>query len=105
MDLGFVSAPIGYNNYYYLQLSLKNTGTLPITQIFVSINSVQLSMSFSYLNTTVNANSPLPSYQTATGNQHVTPPINSGGMYSLVIQALVTNGTVYTYQTTITAHL
>jgi len=99
MDLGT------YAGSYYLQLSLKNTGTSPITEIFVTLNSVQIPMTFTYLNRTVNADTPLPLYQTATGRQDVSPPINNLGTYSLIIQALATNGTVYNYQTTITAHV
>ena len=90
---------------YYLELSLKNTETLPITQIFVSLNSVQIPMTFTYLNTTVSVASPLPSYQTAIGVHDVTPPVTHPGTYPLVIQAITTNGTIYTYQTTITSHV
>lgn len=93
------------NGNYYLELSLKNTGTVPITQIYITLNSVQIAMTFTYLNTTVNAASPLPSYQTAIGLQDVTPPVSHPGTYPLVIQAITTNGTIYTYQTTITSHV
>jgi multidrug efflux pump subunit AcrA (membrane-fusion protein) len=96
---------LGYAGSYYLQLSLKNTGTSPITQVFVTLNSVQIPMTFTYLNATVNADTPLPSYQTATGRQNVSPPIMQLGTYPLIIQAIATNGTVYNYQTTITAHI
>jgi hypothetical protein len=104
MDLGWEGQDLNHGNYF-LQLSLKNTETLPITQIYVSLESVQIPMVFTYLNTTVNGDSPLPSYQTATGIQDVTPPIGNPGTYSLVIQAITNNGTIYTYQTTITSHV
>jgi hypothetical protein len=105
MDLGFVGPDLNNGNYF-LQLSLKNTGTVPISQIYVTINSVQISMIFTYLNTTVSAASPLPSYQTATGIQDATPPVfHDGDTFPLVIQAIATNGTIYTYQTTITSHV
>jgi chaperonin cofactor prefoldin len=104
MDLGYVG-PYGSGGAYFLQLSLKNTGTVPITQIFVTLDSVQITMTFTYLNTTVSADAPLPSYQTTTGSQNVTPPISGVGTYPLIIQALATNGTIYTYQTTITGHV
>jgi cell division protein FtsL len=103
MDLGYVG-PLNQGSYF-LQLSLQNTGTVPITQIFVTLDSVQIPMTFTYLNTTVNEVSPLPSYQTATGRQDVSPPISGVGPYSLIIQAIATNGTVYNYQTTITAYI
>ena len=103
-DLGYVGPDLN-NGAYYLQLSLKNTGTVPITQVYVTLNSIQIAMTFTYLNTTVSATSPLPSYQTATGRQNVSPPIYSSGTYSLLVQALATNGTIYTYQTTITSHV
>jgi hypothetical protein len=104
MDLGYVGPTYG-GGAYFLQLSLKNTGTVPITQIFITLYSTQISMAFTYLNTTVSAGAPLPSYQTATGVQNVTPPITNPGTYPLIIQALATNGTIYTYQTTITSHV
>ena len=104
MDLHYVG-PTGSPSYYFLQLSLKNTGTVPITQIFVTLNSVQIPMTFTYLNSTISVNTPLPSYQTTNGGQNVTPPINNIGTYPLIIQALATNSTIYTYQTTITAHV
>lgn len=104
MDLGYVG-PQYSGGAYFLQLSLKNTGTLPITQIFVTLYSTQIQMDFTYLNTTVSADTPLPSYQTATGIQNVSPPITSVGTYPLIIQALATNGTIYTYETTITSHV
>src|SRR3990170_713758 len=97
-DLGWVGPDLN-NGAYYLQLSLKNTGTVPVTQVYVTLNSVQITMTFTYLNTTVSAVSPLPSYQTATGRQNVSPTINHPGTYPLIIQALATNGTIYTYQT------
>jgi peptidoglycan hydrolase CwlO-like protein len=103
MDLHYV-APPGSPSYYFLQLSLKNNGTIPITQILVTLNSIQIPMTFTYLNSTISTDTPLPSYQTTTGSQHVTPPILNVGTYPLVIQASTNNGTVYTYQTTITAH-
>lgn len=102
-DLVYVG-PYVDGGSYFLSLSLKNTGPVPITQIFVIINSVQVTMPFTYLNTTVSANDPLPSYQSATGRQNVTPPVTHSITYPLIIQALATNGTTYTYQTTITAH-
>jgi hypothetical protein len=88
-----------------LQLSLKNTGPVPITQIFITLNSVQIPMTFNYLNSTVSTSTPLPAFQTANGGLNVTPPINGVGTYPLVIQALATNGTIYTYQITITSHV
>jgi uncharacterized phage infection (PIP) family protein YhgE len=104
MDLHYV-APTGQPSYYFLQLSLKNTGNVPITQIFVTINSVQVSMPFTYLNSTISTTTPLPAYQTTNGGLNVTPPINNVGTYPLVIQAVATNSTIYTYQTTINAHV
>ena len=104
MDLGWVGQDLNNGNYF-LQLSLKNTGTVPITQIYVTINSVQIPMTFTYLNTTVNVASPLPSYQTAIGLQDATPPVLHTDTYPLVIQAIANNGTIYTYQTTITSHI
>ncbi len=104
MDLGYIGATL-YGGAYFLQLSLKNTGSVPITQIFVTLASVQITMSFTYLNTTVSADTPLPSYQTAIGLKNVTPPITNKGTYPLIIQAIATNGTIYTYQTTINAHI
>lgn len=100
MDLHYV-APTGSPSYYFLQLSLKNTGPIPVTQIFVTINSQKLTMPFTYLDSTVSASTPLPAYQTATGNKDVTPPVNWAGTYPIVIQAVANNGTIYTYQTTI----
>jgi hypothetical protein len=70
MDLGYVG-PAYSGGAYFLQLSLKNTGTVPITQIFVTLYSTQIPMAFTYLNTTVSAGAPLPSYQTTTGIQNV----------------------------------
>jgi very-short-patch-repair endonuclease len=93
-----------YSGSYYLQLSLQNTGASPITQIFVTLNSVQIPMNFTYLDTTVNADTPLPPYQTATGRENVSPAIPAITTYPLIIQAKATNGTVYNYNTTITAH-
>lgn len=104
MDLDWEGQDLNHGNYY-LELSLKNTGSLPITQIYVSLNSVQIAMTFTYLNTTVNVASPLPSYQTTIGIQDVSPPVGHPGTYPLVIQAITTNGTIYTYQTTITSHV
>ena len=105
MDLGWVG-PDYNNGNYFLQLSLKNTGAVPITQIFVTIDSVQLGMIFIYLNNTVNAVTPLPPYETATGIQDATPPAGHiDETYPLLIQAIAANGTIYTYQTTITSHV
>lgn len=104
MDLGWEGPDVNHGDYF-LQLSLKNTETLPITQIYVTLDSVQIPMAFTYLNTTVNVAAPLPSYQTATGIQDVTPPIVHPGTYPLVIQAIANNGTIYTYQTSITSHV
>ncbi len=104
MDLGWVGPTLNDGNYF-LQLSLKNTGTVPINQIYVTINSVQIAMTFTYLNTTVNAVTPLPPYETATGIQDATPPVIHTETYPLLIQAIATNGTIYTYQTTITSHV
>jgi chaperonin cofactor prefoldin len=103
MDLGYVG-PVNFGDYY-LQLSLQNTGASPIAQIFVTLSSVQIPMNFTYLDTIVDTDSPLPPYQTATGREDVSPPINGVGTYSLIIQALAANGTVYNYQTNITAHM
>jgi hypothetical protein len=103
-DLGYVGPP-NSGGVYILGLSLKNTGTVPRAQIFVTLATVQISMTFVYLNTTVNAQAPLPPYQVATGSKSVTPPIYDPGTYPLIIQAVTTNGTVYTYQTTITTHV
>jgi uncharacterized phage infection (PIP) family protein YhgE len=99
-DLSYVG-PMYSGGAYWLQLSLKNTETLPITQIYVTINSVAINMPFTYLDGIVSASNPLPAYQTATGKMNVTPPVNNAGTYSLVIQAITNNGIVYTYQTTI----
>jgi chaperonin cofactor prefoldin len=104
MDLGWVGPDLNNGNYF-LQLSLKNTGAVPINQIYVTLNSVQLDMAFTYLNNTVNAASPLPPYETATGIQDATPPIFDRDTFPLLIQAIASNGTIYTYQTTITSHL
>ena len=105
MDLGWVGQDLNNGNYY-LQLWLKNTGTVPITQIYVTLNSVQIAMTFTYLNTIVNADSPLSSYQTAIGVQDVTPPISHPDEpYPILIQAITTNGSIYTYQTTISSHV
>lgn len=103
MDLGWVGPTLNDGNYF-LQLSLKNTGSIPINQIIVTINSVQLPMTFTYLNTTVSPASPLPSYQTAIGIEDATPPVLHPETYPLVIQTIASNGTIYTYQTTITSH-
>jgi chaperonin cofactor prefoldin len=104
MELDWEGQDLNHGDYY-LHLSLKNTETLPITQIYVTLNSVLITMSFTYLNTTVNEASPLPSYQTAIGIQDVTPPVTHPGTYPLVIQAITNNGTIYTYQTTITSNV
>lgn len=102
-----VYSDLGWTGFaYYLQLSLKNTGSVPITQIYVTLDSIQITIMFSYLNATVNGNAPLPPYQTAIGRQNVSPPIDTPNKaYPLTIQALTTNGTIYTYQTTITTHV
>jgi hypothetical protein len=105
MDLGYVGQSLYSGGSYYLQLSLKNTGNVPISQIFVTIDSVQFTMTFTYLNTTISADAPLPSYQTAIGRQNVTPTISNPGTYPLIIQAITTSGTIYTYQTTIKSHV
>ena len=104
MDLARVGD--NYFGSFYLQLSLQNTGASPIAQIFVTLSSVQISMNFTYLDTTVNADTPLPAYQTASGRANVTPPIPRDVIttYPLIIQATAINGTVYNYQTNITAH-
>ena len=102
MNLNYVG-PISSGGSYFLQLSLKNTGSVAINQIFVTINSEQISMTFTYLDKTVSGDAPLPAYQTATARQDVTPPINNAGTYPLVIQAIASNGSVYTYETTITS--
>jgi len=104
MDLGWVGPDLN-NGDYFLQLSLKNTGTVPINQIFVTINSVSLPMTFNYLTNTVSPATPLPPYETATGIQDATPPILHPETYPLIIQAIAANGTIYTYQTTITSHV
>ena len=63
-------------------------------------------MNFTYLDIKVNADTPLPAYQTASGRANVTPPIPRDVIttYPLIIQATAINGTVYNYQTNITAH-
>ena len=105
-DLGYVGGYGGYGGAYFLQLSLKSTENVPITQIFVTLNSVQITMTFAYLNTTVSLNSPLPPYQTATASQNVQSlNLSPSTTYPLIIQAVATNGTIYTYQTTITTHV
>jgi len=104
MDLGWVGPDLNNGNYF-LQLAIKNTGTVPINQIYITIDSVQMAMTFTYLNDTVNAVTPLPPYETATGIQDVTPPVIHTETYPLLIQATATNGTIYTYQTTITSHV
>ena len=104
MDLGWVGPELNNGNYF-LRLSVKNTEEVPISQVYATLDSVQIPMIFAYLNTTVSETSPLPSYQTATGNHDVSPPITHLGTYSLIIQATATNGTIYTYQTTITSHV
>ncbi|MGE5637818.1 MAG: hypothetical protein ACM3WQ_03835 [Chloroflexota bacterium] len=101
MDLKFSGS--GSYGYYALQLSLKNTGAVPITQIYVTLNSIQTNMTLTYLNTTVGVNAPLPPYQTASGRQDTL--VSHVDTYPLVIQATAINGTIYTYQTTITAHI
>ncbi|HUK84751.1 MAG TPA: hypothetical protein VLU95_02705 [Candidatus Acidoferrum sp.] len=63
-----------------------------------------LSLPFTYLNTTVGTNAPLPPYQTATASVDASPPVNNAGTYAFIIQGLANNGTIYTYQTTITTH-
>lgn len=103
MDLGYFDSP--YPGAYYLQLSLKNTGTTPITQIFVTLNSAQIGVIFTYLNVTVSPETPLPPYEITTGRQKVSPTIYQIGTYPLLIQALANNGTIYSYQTTITSHV
>jgi cell division protein FtsB len=104
MDIGWVGSDLNHGNYF-LQLSLKNTGNVPINQIYITINSVQMGMTFTYLNNTVSAATPLPPYEIATGIQDVTPPVEHTDTYPLLIQATATNGTIYTYQTTITSHV
>lgn len=108
MDLGY-EGPIagGPGAGYFLELSIKNTGPVPITQIFVTIKSVQVPMTFTYLNTTISPNAPLPSYQITTGRQNLSPItlIEDQNTYSMIIQATAANGTIYAYQTTITSHL
>lgn len=92
------------NNHFYLHLSLKNTGNVPITQIFVMLNSVKVDVAFTYLNTTVNANTPLPPYEIASGLQDVDQIVLVvGNTLPLLIQASANNGTTYTYQTNITS--
>ena len=103
LDLGYFDSP--YPGAYYLQLSLKNTGATPITQIFVTLNSAQIGMTLTYLNATVSPETPLPPYQTATGRENVSPTIYQVGSYPIIVQALANNGTIYTYQTTITSHV
>jgi flagellar biosynthesis chaperone FliJ len=104
MDLGWVGPDLN-NGDYFLQLSLKNTGAVPINQIFVTINSVSLPMTFNFLTNTVSASTPLPPYETAAGIQDATPPVLHSEIYPLIIQAIASNGTIYTYQTTITSHV
>ncbi|MGO8805836.1 MAG: hypothetical protein ACLQO7_04430 [Candidatus Bathyarchaeia archaeon] len=100
MDLNYVGSMS--SGYYFLQLTLKNTGSVPITGIFVTLYSTQLTMAFTYLGATVSTNTPLPPYQTASGSLDVSPPVGDVGTYPLVIQAIAANSTVYTYQTSIT---
>jgi len=100
MDLGIGA----YTGAYWLELSLKNTGPVPITQIFVTLNSIQLPMTFTYLNASISANAPLPPYETATARENASPCNIDNAMYPLVIQAVANNGTIYTYQTTIHSH-
>ena len=102
MDLSYVGQ-YSSGGSYFLTLALKNTGSTPITQILVNINAQQIPLTFKYLDKAVNSETPLPAYQTATGYQDVTPPINNAGTYPLIIQALASNGTVYSYQTTISS--
>ena len=101
MNLEYQGSPAAY----YLQISLKNTESAPITQIFVTLNSVKVTMAFNYLDTAVSSDNPLPAYQLATGRQNVGTITSGIGTYPLVIQALTSSGTTYTYQTTITAHV
>jgi hypothetical protein len=106
MDLDWEGENIYSGGAYYLQLTLKNTGNMPITQIVVTLKSTPITMTFTYLNNTVSAYAPLPSYQTAIGRQDVTSTVNSAQMtVPLVIQAIASNGTIYTYQTTISSHV
>ncbi len=106
MDLDWEGENVYSGGAYFLHLTLKNTGAVPITQIIITLNSVPITMTFTYLNSTVNSDTPLPSYQTAIGRQDVTSIVNSAKMtVPLVIQAITTNGTIYTYQTTITSHV
>jgi hypothetical protein len=102
-DLNYIG-PSYSGGAYWLTLTLKNTGPIPVTQVFVTINSNQVNIPFTYLNATVSSSNPLPAYQTCTGRLNVTPPINNAGTYPLVIQAVASNSTVYTYQTTIVSH-
>ncbi len=90
---------------YYLQLSLKNTGNVPIANIFVTLNSQPISMTFSYLNVTISTINPLPPYETATGREKVTTVLGSVNNVPLLIQATASNGTIYTYQTQVTGHI
>jgi hypothetical protein len=91
-------------SFSFADLHQSILSALPITQIFVTLNSVQISMNFTYLDTIVDTYAPLPAYQTATGRADSTSPISGVGTYSLIIQAQATNGAIYNYQTTIIAH-
>ncbi len=90
MDLGLVQISGSYGDYF-LRLSLKNTGDVPITRLFVTLDSVQINMTFTYLNVTISGDAPLPPYQTASGRQVAYPPINQIGTYPLIVQATATN--------------
>ena len=68
MNLNYVG-PISSGGSYFRQLSLRNTESVAINQIFVTINSEQISMTFTYLDKTVSADAPLPAYQTATARR------------------------------------
>ena len=68
MNLNYVG-PISSGGSYFRQLWLRNTGSVAINQIFVTINSEQISMTFTYLDKTVSADAPLPAYQTATARR------------------------------------
>jgi hypothetical protein len=95
-----------YHGHYFLRMSLKNTGNLAISQVFVNLNSKPVSVNFLYLNVTISAEEPLPAFQTAITNQDVSSIVNSANTKcQLDIQALATNGTIYTYQTSVTSHV
>jgi len=88
----------GYSDF---ELSLQNTGDVNISQIFINLDAIQLPMQFFFLNMTVSPQSPLPPYQIATGEYFHIPLTGGKGTYTLIISAVAVNGSVYSYQTTV----